>query len=185
MSSVSIVIPHVSISKEFDEMLNKCIASLGSDYNELIIFRNNGIGYAKAFNEGFKEARGDYLAAVSNDAFLTEGSVRDLCLPEGVTFSSNAQFGCFFCMPRWVYEKTEGFDERYGLAYMEDNDFLLRLKDLGIPLFRIRKVKVDHIGGLTVRALSKEGDAINFARERFKERWGNRDPNEGLVWQEK
>lgn len=152
---ISLVICHVPINKQLDGMLDECLTAL-SGYDELILVVNNGDGYGKSYNRGFKYAKGNFIIAVSNDAVLYEGSLDMLCDSKAVTYSENAQWGCFFCLPRWVYEKIGGFDERFTGAYYEDHEYQDRLKGAGIPLKRVMGVKVHHVGGVTVKALGKE-----------------------------
>lgn len=177
--NISIVIPHVPFNAEADKMLDECVKSVadGSRYRELVLVINDGIGYAKAFNRGFSLTHGQFIVAVSNDTKLERGDVALMCQDGMVTYSENSQFGCFFCMPRWIYEKTGGFDESFGLAYYEDNDFLMRLKDMKIPVRRVPGLIVSHLGGVTVKALGKEQEASAFGAARWKEKWGDRDPD--------
>ena len=167
---ISVCIPHMPVNESFDKMLADCIASLKGQYDELIIFRNDGIGYGKSFNEAFKLARGEYIFGISNDTKLISGNLQDMCNPEFVTYSQDAQWGCFFCLPRFVLDKVGGFDPRYGLAYFEDDDYLLRLELAKVPFVRIQGVQVAHVGGATVRALNKEEEQMQKNRSIFMER---------------
>lgn len=169
-NKISLVIPHVPFSPEADEMLDKCLSTL-SGYDEFILVVNDGIGYGKAFNRGFKYAKGDYIFAVSNDTKLLLGSLQEMCIPNTVTYSENAQWGCFFCLPRTVYEKIGGFDERFEGAYFEDDDYLKRLELAGIPCERVTGVVVAHKGGVTVKALGKEEEYSQANRKRFEEKY--------------
>lgn len=91
-----------------------------------------------------------------------------MCRPGVVTYSENAQWGCFFCLPRSVYEKIGGFDERFEGAYYEDNEYLDRLAKNNIPVERVEGVLVDHIGGVTVKALGKEEEWSQKNREVYE-----------------
>src|SRR5690348_7090023 len=119
---ISLIVPHVPFSKQADEMLDKCVRSL-SGYDEFILVVNDAIGYGAAFNRGLKYAKGDFFLCVSNDTELTSGDIKDLCIDGVVTTplvnGNQMQFGCFFCMPRKIYEKIGGFDERFRGAYYE------------------------------------------------------------------
>lgn len=173
-NKISVVVPHVPISEEFEKMLDNCLGSIRGEYDELILVINNGEGYGKSFNRGFKQATGDYIFAISNDTFLEQGTLGDMCDPNAVTFSSSHQWGCFFCLPRWVYEKIGGFDESFGLAYFEDDDYIMRLQDANIPILRVSNVVIDHVGGATVKGLDKETEASAFGREMFIKKWKGR-----------
>lgn len=168
---ISCVIAHVPKTPALETMLSNCLASL-THYDELILVINDGIGYGAAFNRGFKHARGDYIIAVSNDTVLKAGKLEDLCDPEAVTYSADAQWGCFFCLPRWIYEKVGGFDETFGKAYYEDLDYLKRLERWGIPVKRVESVKVEHVGGATVKALDIESESAAIGRQRYVEKYG-------------
>lgn len=167
---ISVVIPHVSVNASFETMLENCITSLKGEYDEFILVVNDGIGYGAAFNKGFKYAKGDFIIAVSNDTVLLKGSLKDLCIPDQVSYSENSQFGCFFCLPRWVLEKIGGFDTRFGKAYFEDDNFLSRLRRAGIPYKRVEGVKVHHIGGATVKAITTEDEWMQKNRPIYQER---------------
>ncbi len=166
---ISLIIPHVP-KPELNSLLDGCLQTL-SDYDELILVVNDAIGYGKAFNWGFKYARGDFLLAVSNDTRLIKGSLKDLCDETAVTYSENAQWGCFFCLPRWIYQEIGGFDERFVGAYWEDDDFLHRLNLAKIPVKRVPGVIVEHVGGATVKALGKESEYYERNQQEFKKKW--------------
>lgn len=155
---ISVCIPHVPLNNEVDLMLKSCIDSLPKTYGELIILYNHAIGYGKAFNRLFEMTKGDYIIAVSNDTRLISGTLAMMCDPEAVTFSENSQWGCFFCLPRWVYEQVGGFDERFEGAYFEDDNYLSRLRRANIPVKRVPGVIVEHKGGVTVKAMNKESE---------------------------
>ncbi len=169
--TISAVIPHVPATDYLNELLTRCINSL-KGWDELYVYYNHGIGYGAAFNKCLEAATGDYIVCVSNDTALTAGDLTELCDPTAVTYSANAQWGCFFCLPRWVYEKVGGFDEGYGLAYYEDEDYLERLRRAGIPFKRVDSVKVDHIGGVTVKAITTESEAMAVGRQHYLEKYG-------------
>lgn len=169
---ISVVTPHVPINDRMEKMLQDCMRSIEGQYDELVLVVNNGEGYAKSFNRGFKYSTGEYILAISNDTFLEKGLLKDLCDPSAVTYTENQQWGCFFCLPRWIYEKVGGFDESFGLAYWEDHDYLIRLDQAGVPVKRIPGVVIHHEGGATVKALGKESEAAAFAKEVFIKKWG-------------
>lgn len=157
MAKLSLIVCHVPLNDYLDSLLNDCLASL-SGYDELVMVINDSIGYGKAHNRGFKYAKGDYFLCASNDTVLFKGDIKKMMKPGVVTYSQNAQWGCFFCMPREVYEKVGGFDERFEGAYFEDNEMLDRLAANKIPVERVVGVLVQHLGGQTVKALGKEAE---------------------------
>jgi GT2 family glycosyltransferase len=175
--TVSIVIPHAPLNKGLDDRLDTCIESLKGNYDELILVINDGIGYGKSFNRGFKYCKGDFIIGVSNDTKLIEGNIRNMCDERAVTFSENAQWGCFFCIPRWIHYNMCGFREEFGLAYWEDEDYLLRLESQCIPLRRVKGIIVEHEGGVTVKALNKEAESYQYGEKIFKKLWGTQRAN--------
>jgi len=171
----SLCVAHVP-SPQLDTMLDTCLAS-AKGYDELVLVVNDGIGYGAAFNRAFKYARGEYLVLLSNDVVIRSGTIEDLIDPEAVTcpvVNGKAQefWGCMFCLPRWVYEKIGGFDERFGIAYFEDDDYIFRLREAGIPMRSVDKVQVEHAGGVTVKHLGAESHSYYESRQRFIEKWG-------------
>jgi len=99
------------------DMLKSTVASFtGAD--EVIIVSNWKEGYAKPINKGLAIAKGDFLIVMNDDLVWDGGSLKRLCDESAVVSpivngKSQAFWGCAFCMPRWVYEKTGGLDERY------------------------------------------------------------------------
>lgn len=182
VNRISVVIPHMPSVPGASEALGICVNSLqGCD--ELIIMVNDGIGYAKAVNQGLAVATGDYLIVANNDTAMIEGTLRDMTFIDTVTVPRitphprDEMPRCFFCMPRWVYEATKGYDERFEGGYFEDDDFIRRLDLLEIPVATVNRVAVHHHdgGGLTMKHI---GEQENFDRnkvvyERKWERYGN------------
>ncbi len=176
---ISVVIPHVPVNKSFDDMLDDCVKSLDG-YSELVLVVNDGIGYGKSFNKGFRLAKGDFIIAVSNDTILEKGNLQDLCDNTAVTYSENAQWGCFFCLPRWVLSQIGGFDERFTTAFFEDDNYLSRLRRAGIPYRRVPDFIVQHKGGLTVKAISSENELMQKNRPIFEQIEKELDEGKGL-----
>lgn len=170
---ISVVIPHVPLSDKHDQSLKKCVDSMKAD--EVIVVVNDMIGFAKAVNQGLSLARGDFICVVNNDTKIVVGSLEELADNRGVTTPNvNGEwrsFGCFFCMPRWVYEKVGGLDERFETAYFEDNDFIRRLVINEVPIIH-RGVLVEHTGGLTTKYIEDQVGLSDRNAELFKEKWG-------------
>ncbi len=178
MSKLSVVIAHVPQSN-LDVRLDKCIQSLGGNYDELVLVINDGIGFGKAYNRGFKYATGDYILAVSNDTVVLDGNIRDLCVPDVVTspvvneIMREDFWACFFCQPRNIMEQMKGFDESFGFAYYEDNDLTKRIKQAHISMAGIPTVKIEHEGGATIRTISTTDENMKIGRKRYVEKWGD------------
>lgn len=177
MSRISVIIPHMPSVPGAPEALGACVNNLmGCD--ELIIMVNDGIGYAKAVNQGLAVATGDFLIVANNDTVMIEGTLRDLAYQAIVTVPRisppprDENPRCFFCMPRWVYEATKGYDERFEGGYFEDDDFIKRLNELDIPICTINKVAIHHKdgGGMTMKHI---GEQENFDRNKavYERKW--------------
>lgn len=141
-------------------MLDRCRKSL-SGYDELILVVNEGIGFAAAVNYGLRMAKGDFIAVVSNDTTWKEGNLSDLCVPGAVTsprLNGGAQdfWGCFFVVPRDVYEKIGPLDERFGLAYYEDNDYIKRLGQARVPTVCVASCNIESAGGQTMKHVDEK-----------------------------
>ena len=168
---ISAIIPHWPISKYHNDLLKQCVKSLRAD--EVIVVLNDAIGFAKAVNQGLRVATGDYLCVINNDTYIIDGQLKDIVDPKGVSCplvnGYHSAFGCFFCIPRWVYEEVGELDERFVNSF-EDNDYVRRLTIAGIPIIK-KDVKVWHAEGATTQKvpdLAKESDK-NF--EKFQDKW--------------
>lgn len=170
---LSIIIPHYPLNEDLNRKLDICRKSLGK-IDELILVVNNGIGFPAAVNWGLKMASGDFLAVVSNDV-VTNGDVSQLCDINSVTCpkvnDGNSKFyGCFFVLPRWVYEKIGGLDEQFGMGYFEDDDYIKRLEQNGIPIKIIQNVSAVTMGGQTMQFFDKR-KIMRENQLKFKNKW--------------
>jgi GT2 family glycosyltransferase len=174
---LSVVIPHWSKSSELDYYLERCVKSL-KGHNEVIVYANEGIGFAKALNGGLRLAHGDYILALNNDVFLDYGDLKDLCIPNVVTsptLNSKAQnfWGSAFCLPRTIYKKVGPYSEEYGMGYFEDDDYIERLKQAGVEMRCIESVNFLHPkGGSTMETLYDRDKIFKDNRNKFLEKWG-------------
>lgn len=178
---ISAIIPHWSLNKELDVLLEHCVASINAD--EIIVVVNDGIGFGKAVNQGLRLAHGDYLLVVNNDTVVLAGDLADMCIPDTVTVPRmtgqvDDMPRAFYCMPRSVYDLVGGYDERFEMGYFEDDDFITRLSQYEIPVKKIDAVEVSHLGGTTMHLLDR--DAIYKAnKERFYDKWFRGDSPDG------
>lgn len=172
-TQTTVVIPHYPI-EDADKRLEECVDSLNG-VDELIVIVNEGIGYAKAVNKGLRLASGAYIAVVNNDLRLI-GNLKDLCIPNTVTSPKvngrNCGFnGCFYVIPRNVFEQIGLLDDRFEMGYYEDDDYLKRLKNADIPVKCIESVDVTHIGGYTMHKMEKRDDYMRDNKLKFREKW--------------
>jgi len=63
--------------------------------------------------------------------------------------------GAYFLMPRWLFERLDGFDERFFL-YFEDVDFAWRARRLGYPCRYFADASAYHKGGGTSEQVRPE-----------------------------
>lgn len=173
--SISVIIPHYPFNDQMNVLLKRCVSSFRAD--EKLIVVNQGIGFAKAVNQGLRVAMGDFLCVVNNDLYLAKGSLRDLCVENVVTSpivngSEQDFWGCWFCIPRSIFEKVGGLDEQFEVGYFEDLDYRQRLLKEGVELRCITSVRVDGQGGTTMKQFKQE-EVFNTNKAKFEEKWKN------------
>ncbi len=174
--TISVIIPHVS-GEQFDRLLKSCVDSLVG-FDELIILSSpmGTPGFTEKVNQGLTLARGDFLMVVNNDIKLTQGSLIDLCKENSVTspkMNGKAQsfWGCFFVIPRKVYETIGLLDEQFEL-YCSDTDLVMRLREAGIPYECVESCNIETEGGVTTRALVDRERIEDEDTNRFISKWG-------------
>ena len=154
---------------------------------ERVIAVNDGTGYGRNVNLGLRLATGDYIAIVNNDCRLADGDVSDLCVPETVTspliigerqgFGESIEpggfHGCFWVVPRPVLDRVGLLDERFEWGYWEDDDYIARLHEAGIPTRQVPSVRVKHVGGLTTVKVPEHRVWLERNEQVFKECQGH------------
>jgi glycosyltransferase involved in cell wall biosynthesis len=179
---LSAVIPHWPLDAEVDEALRACVASLPLDCEKIVVV-NQGTGFAVNVNIGLRLASGDYLAVVTNDSRVVKGDVYELCVPGTVAsplvlekpgIQPGGFHGAFWVAPRNVVERVGFLDERFEGAFFDDNDYVERLTQAGIPTKQVASVQVwSRRIGLTMSKLSDRGRGWLTANERrFEDKWG-------------
>jgi GT2 family glycosyltransferase len=179
---LSVVVPHWPIDDEVDEALRRCLASLPDECEKLVIV-NEGTGFGRNVNRGLRLAAGDFVAVVGNDSTVVEGDVYDLCVPDAVAspvvdgkpgIEPGGFHGAFWVAPREVIDRVGPLDERFEGAFFEDDDYLERLREAGIPTLQIPTVRVESSRiGLTMSKVPEQASAWYAANEqRFAEKWG-------------
>jgi glycosyltransferase involved in cell wall biosynthesis len=176
------VVPHWPLDEEVDEALRACLGSLPSECEKIVVV-NQGTGFAVNVNIGLRLARGDYVAVVTNDSRVVEGDVYDLCVPDTVTsplvlekpgVEREGFHGAFWVAPRDVLNRVGLLDERFEGAFFEDDDYLERLRQAGVPTTAIASVRVwSRRIGLTMSKLPDKGKGwLAMNERRFEEKWG-------------
>lgn len=182
---LSIVIPHWPLGEETTDALRRCVASFPLECERVIVV-NDGTGYGRNVNIGLGLASGDFIAVVNNDCRLDDGDIYDLCVPETVTsplvigerqgFGESVEpggfHGCFWVVPRPVLDRVGLLDDRFEWAYWEDDDYIARLHEAGIPTRQVPSVRVKHVGGLTTVKVAEHRDWLERNEQVFKEKWG-------------
>jgi len=176
------VVPHWPLDEEIDDALRACVSSLPLDCEKIVVV-NQGTGFAVNVNIGLRLATGDYMAVVTNDSCVVEGDVYALCVPGTVTsplvlekpgVERGGFHGAFWVAPREVLDRVGLLDERFDGAFFEDDDYLARLKQAGIPTKQVPSVHVwSRRIGLTMSKLPDKGQGWLAAnKHRFEEKWG-------------
>lgn len=173
---VSAIIPFMDAFPGKTDILQSCVDSfIGAD--EIIVVENWRAGYAVPINYGLSQATGDFLIVMNDDLIWDGGSLKRLCDPDAVTSpmvngKSQPFWGCSFCLPRWVYEKTGGLFEGYEISYFDDADFYNVLKQLDIPAYCQSTVSVTTKGGTTLDSFPDRNDFFEKNKQLFMQRWG-------------
>jgi glycosyltransferase involved in cell wall biosynthesis len=176
------VVPHWPLDEEVDEALRACLGSLPSECEKIVVV-NQGTGFAVNVNIGLRLARGDYVAVVTNDSRVLDGDVYDLCVPGTVAsplvlekpgVEPGGFHGAFWVAPRDVLNRVGLLDERFAGAFFEDDDYLQRLRQAGVPTRAVPSVRVwSRRIGLTMSKLPDRGKGWLASNERrFEEKWG-------------
>lgn len=174
---LSVCIPYYESHPEKRDLLHKCVASLkGQD--ELIVLSGKQKSLAIAINVLFKMAHGEYIIISNDDLTLDYGDLKDLCVPGVVTSPKiNGEpknfSGHMFCVPRTVYETVGGYDERYTIAYFDDDDFLSTLRESEVETRCVESVNVLHpVGGTTLHTYPDWQRFYEENKRMYFEKWG-------------
>jgi GT2 family glycosyltransferase len=183
-TTISVVVPHLNGVPFAEEALSLCLKSLDYRVDEIIVERNDGIGYAAAVNLGLARTTSDYIIIANNDTKLLKGNLFRLC--KGSEFVTVPRIQpeprdnnprSFYCVPDPVYQKIikhYGYflDERFGAGYFEDDDLILRLKELNIPVVYEPSVVVEHLngGGLSMKHVGEQ-KWFDINKKVFEDKW--------------
>ncbi len=183
---LSCVIPHWPDIEGAEEALELLLKSIEDQEVQIIVQHNEGIGFAKAVNQGMKHAYGDYIIVANNDTYLQSGDLYDLCgainsiyVPTINPIPRDEYPRCFYCIPREIYlsiVRDDGYfyDERFQMGYFEDDDLIKRLKNKGIAFLISPDVHVHHIfgGGLTMKQIGEQ-KYFDINKKNYEDKWGN------------
>lgn len=176
---VSAVIPYYENSIAKKPILDRCIKSLPAPIGEVIVVKNDRYGYAPSINKGLANAKGKFLLVMNDDVFHESGDINDLCVEGVVTSPSNHGrtyphiWGSVFCLPKEVYEKIGGMDERYTVSYFDDDDLILTLQKEGVAMKAVPSVAFGHPDpGTTLEAMPDRNEFFEANKQKFQEKWG-------------
>ena len=175
---ISVIIPFMESDDDKVNVLHNLLDSLKGQ-EETLVIENWKAGYAVPINFGLSEANGDFLIVMNDDLILTRGDLTQLTNPNAVTSplidgKSQSFWGCCFCIPRWVYEKVGGLDERYRISYYDDDDYINELRKHGVPMESVDTVNFVNQtgGGRTLHTFPDHNEFFEENRTKFMEKWG-------------
>jgi GT2 family glycosyltransferase len=146
-------------------------------------------GFAGGVNLGLAAAEGDVAVILNNDALATPGwlaGLRGALARElrGTGREATRLSGLCMAIARPVLERVGGFDTRFAVGNLEDDDYGLRSRLAGFRLWIADDSYVHHFGHRTFAIIDEDYDALladNAARYALK--WDlplDRDPR-GLL----
>src|SRR5262249_3524184 len=93
---------------------------------------------------------------------------------QGKALAVDRLIGFCLLIRREVLERIGGFDERYGLGFLDDDDLSLRARQAGFRLLVALNAFVHHFGGRTFLGLGIDrGRQMERNRAIFDEKWQN------------
>jgi GT2 family glycosyltransferase len=178
------------------------LEQLSSDrfFNCKIIVNPTNAGFARSVNMGIEQAVGKYVCVMHNDVFLTSDALSKMRMLldkhpeygligprtgrtlnpqqlEGTTDDNEeeiitADYLDSFCM-MFRTDMDILFDEQYELAYFEDIDYSLQVRDKGWKVGIAPNITLDHLFGITTSDLGLYTDSPQYWKniERFNEKW--------------
>lgn len=144
--------------------------------SDIYIYGKNNVGFTANVNRGWRISSGDYTMIVNSDTYLSEGKLKDLCIPGTVTSPViENQFitklaGPFFVIPKEIQEER-GYLVEDMRTYCSDSEYEERVRDI---FQTVESVKIYHEMARTVTEAGVEGgeeqERDRKAYENFKEK---------------
>lgn len=144
--------------------------------SDVYIYGKNNVGFTANVNRGWRISSGDYTMIVNSDTYLSEGKLKDLCIPGTVTSPViENQFitklaGPFFVIPKEIQEER-GYLVEDMRTYCSDSEYEERVRDI---FQTVESVKIYHEMARTVTEAGVEGgeeqERDRKAYENFKEK---------------
>jgi GT2 family glycosyltransferase len=114
----------------------------------------NNLGVAGSWNLGIKAtALSDWWLIANFDAHFPAGSLQRFAetVTDGVlSLSGGAPPWCAFGLPASVVERVGLFDEKIHPAYYEDDDYMTRCREFGVPVM-FTDISVHHDNSSTLK----------------------------------
>jgi len=185
---ISIIIPTCPGS---EEILERCVSSVimnTSGEYEIIIIKNDFIGFAKAVNKGLEKTDSDFIL-LNDDTIVLKGWIDEI-IRASKEYDIVGQKGYMRPehFPFWgVYIKKEvinkiGFlDERFEVGEREDVDYCIRAIDAGFKLGETEYQLIFHPSpSTTLRRVTKEKqEKIKLNKQKFSDKW------KGTKWEKR
>lgn len=197
LPTISVVIPIYNKEQETIDFTKRAIKSVGN--HEIILVNNyapdntdygvtkaivndTNVGVSRAWNQGIREATGEYIMILNSDVELPSGWEREM-IKDGIVFPHANELqgaierfafpwvhGCCFMAHKSVFNKIGPFDERF-FAYYEDADYWKRAELMGIKPVRAN-ITIKHAVNATSGKFSDLGVIIETSGKLFQEKWG-------------
>jgi len=185
---ISIIIPTCPGSEEIlERCVNSVIRNTNGEYN-LIIIKNDFIGFAKAINKGLEKIDSDFIL-LNDDTTVLKGWIDEI-IRASKEYDIVGQKGYMRPehFPFWgVYIKKELIDkiglldERFEVGEWEDVDYCIRAIDAGFKLGETESQLIVHPSpSTTLRRVTKEQEEKRKQNKQiFLDKW------KGTKWEKR
>lgn len=179
----------------FDDL--KSLESLPTTVNDKplsITCSSNNLGVSGAWNLFCRESilnKTDVAIIANDDIIVYEQGISRLldavrAAPNSIAAYSGKNAFSLFALPLAVYKRVGGFDEGFWPAYFEDNDYVYRMKLLGMSLVLLENQEYFHKGSATMNSYSPSRLEQHHNQFRQNERyyiqkWGGLPGNETVT----
>lgn len=139
--------------------------------------QKENLGVANSWNILCKKIfeENDYAIMLNDDIYFgrKEWEVDNLLTNFEKQFYVSMQDWCVFILPKTTYKKVGNFDGEFYPAYYEDNDYMYRMKLLGINMFKIPFLNPFlYQSSQTLDRLPELAKLIEKNKERYILKWG-------------
>lgn len=100
----------------------------------------------------------------------------DLNLPRKDQYEAGSEFGSLWCIKKSLAKeliKKDGFffDPQFLIGMSEDRDLWKRVRLLGFQTFRSNKMRIGHVGNITISKVFNHKQYTTENRKKLKEKW--------------